>query len=352
MQIPLSRLHFNGVNFQRLKPHDRPQFQYDIGAPLLSDRYTNQAPREQDAALREIDLLVILAPPRCFTTLVSAMLGQHPQMYGLPETYLFTSETMQDWWAAHQRTDRTDGLARAVAEIMFGSQTEDTVKLARRWLRERSHYSTADVLRRLGNKVSPLVLVEKTPQVTERIEHMQRIIREFPRARFLHLLRHPFDHLRSRVNRRLNSLRKVTPTIDIFEAAQRFRAADPQMLWYLCNTNILDFLANVQSEQQMRVRGEDLLADPDRYLRQIALRLNLRSDAEAIEAMKHPERSPFARFGPRNAPMGGDENFFQQPVLRAAQPVAQSLDAPFPWRRDGAGFAPKVRNLARTLGYT
>lgn len=280
------------------------------------------------------------------------MLGQHPQMYGLPETYLFTAPTMQEWWAAHQGTDRVDGLSRAVAEIIFGAQTEATIELARQWLRQRSDQTTANVLRSLGDKVFPLILVEKTPQATERLEHMQRIMKDFPQARFLHLLRHPFGHVQSRVNRRLKHLRKVTPTMDLVEAARRFGGADPQMLWYRCNSNILAFSATVPPEQRMRVRGEDLLADPDRQLREITLWLNLRSDPQTIEAMKHPERSPFARFGPRNAPMGGDENFFQQSELRPIQPSVQSLDGPLPWRRDGAGFAPKVRNLARILGYT
>jgi len=273
-------------------------------------------------------------------------------MYGLPETYLFTAQTIGEWWLAHRGTDRIDGLLRAVAEIILGAQTEATIELARQWLLKRSDQSTASILRALAYEVAPLILVEKTPQATERIEHMQRIITSFPHARFLHLLRHPFDHVRSRVNRRLKNLKKVKPTIDAFEAAQRFGGADPQMLWYRCNSNILTFLARVPSEQQMRLRGEVLLADPDRGLREITLWLNLRSDPEAIDAMKHPERSPFARFGPRNALMGGDENFFRQPIFRSAQPVTQSLDAPFPWRRDGAGFAPKVRSLARSLGYT
>jgi hypothetical protein len=302
--------------------------------------------------LRDTGLLVILAPPRCFTTLVSAMLGQHPQMYGLPETYLFTARTIREWWAAHEGTDRVDGLSRAVAEVIFGTQTEATIEVARQWLRQRSDQSTANVLRALADTVFPLILVEKTPQATERVDHMQRIVRDFPQVRLLHLLRHPFSHVQSRVNRRMNHLRKVAPTIDVFEAAERFGGADPQMLWYRCNSSILMFLAGVPPEQQMRVRGEVLLADPDRQLREIALWLGLRSDPEAIEAMKHPERSPFARLGPRNAPMGGDENFFRRPEFQPITPIVQGLDTPLPWRRDGAGFTPKVRNLARLLGYT
>ena len=297
-----------------------------------------------------IRLLIILAPPRCYTTLVCAMLGQHPQMYGLPETHLWTSQTMEEWWMSHQGTDRTDGLSRAVAQIVFKGQTERTVRLAHQWLR-RPHRSTGDVLRALANEVSPRVLVEKTPQATERIEHMQRIADQFPQVRFLHLLRHPFGQVLSRIERRRKNLRKASSAMDLVEAAQKFGGADPQMLWHRCNSNIVTFLDTVKSEHQMRVRGEDLLADPDRHLRQIARWLDLRSDSEAIDSMQHPERSPFACFGPPNARMGGDENFFQRPIFRSVQPRPQSLDGPLPWRTDGAGFAPKLRLLAQRLGY-
>jgi hypothetical protein len=279
------------------------------------------------------------------------MLGQHPQMYGLPETYLFTSQTMGEWWASHSGSDRTDGLSRAVAQILFQNQSEASIRLARQWLR-RPHRRTADVLRDLAGRVAPLMLVEKTPQACERIEYLQGIDAQFPRARFLHLLRHPRGQVLSRLERRLKYWRKTAPEMDIVQVAQKFGGADPQMLWLHCNRNILSFLDGISLDRQMRVRGEDLLGDPDQHLRDIAVWLNLRSDPEAIEGMKHPECSPFACFGPPNAPMGGDENFLQQPVLRPISSRAQNLNDPVPWRRDGKGLRPMIRDLARSFGYT
>jgi hypothetical protein len=303
------------------------------------------------STLEEIPLLVILAPPRCYTTLVCAMLGEHPQMYGLPETHLFTSGSMEEWWASHNGSDRTDGLSRAVAQIMFQSQTEATIRRARQWLRHPPR-STADVLRDMARQVSPLMLVEKTPQASERIDHLRRIDALFPHARFLHLLRHPLGHVLSRLERRLKNLRKTVPGIDLVQAAQRFAGADPQMLWLRCNSNIVSFLNCISPERQMRIRGEDLLGDPDQHLRDITVWLKVRSDPEAIEAMKHPERSPFACFGPPNAPMGGDENFFRNPALRPLRETPQSLNGPVPWREDSEGFRPVIIDLARSFGYT
>ena len=38
--------------------------------------------------------LFLLAPPRSYTSLVNAMLGQHPQAFGLPELCLFNVEKL------------------------------------------------------------------------------------------------------------------------------------------------------------------------------------------------------------------------------------------------------------------
>ena len=94
------------------------------------------------STLGRADLLFILAPPRSFTTVVSHMLGQHPQMYGLPETHLLGAETLAEWWnLCSQATFNMDhGLLRVVAELYFGEQTEYTVKRASGWLRRRSHF--------------------------------------------------------------------------------------------------------------------------------------------------------------------------------------------------------------------
>mgnify|MGYP006327808131 CR=1 FL=1 len=40
----------------------------------------------------------LLAPPRSYTSLINAMLGQHPQCFGLPELCLFNVETLVELW--------------------------------------------------------------------------------------------------------------------------------------------------------------------------------------------------------------------------------------------------------------
>ena len=79
----------------------------------------------------------------------------------------------------------------------------------------------------------------------------------------------------------------------------------------------------------MRIKGEDILSEPDVFLPQIAEWMGLRTDHEAIEAMKHPENSPYACIGARPARGGNDPKFMRSPKLRAGKIKQPSLEAFF-----------------------
>lgn len=311
--------------------------------------------------------LFILAPPRCFTSIVCAMLGQHPQMYGLPETLLFTAETIRGLWGGHLHAAPRfrHGLQRAVAQLFFGEQTEASIQQARGWLRRRASFTTGFVFELLAAKVYPRIVVEKSPPVTFRLEAMQRMLSMFPQARFLHLLRHPRGHGESNIKygRQLAQEGKLPATHWIFYPAEypdagphskqprSAKVLDPQRGWLLHNMNICKFLRSVPETQQLQVRGEALLRHPDDELRRITAWLGIRTDAEAIEEMKHPERWPYAFVGPPSAPSGSSLGFLEQPALRPYHGTAHSLEGPLSWREDGRGFLPGVKKLAQQFGY-
>jgi hypothetical protein len=277
------------------------------------------------------------------------MLGQHPQLYGIPETHFFTSDSVDEWMTLHRGTDHMNGALRTIAQVIFGQQTEPTVNLARQWLHARSHLTTAELLRLLSARVAPRVLVEKTPAASDRLEFMHRMVREFPKARFIHLTRHPHSQAQSRLDRRLNSTRPNKPT-SLAEAAQVI-GEDPSRLWLTTHTTILRFLQDLPDIQKLQVRGEDLLRRPDEELRRVACWLGIRTDGQAIEAMKHPEQSVFATVGPPNAMWGGDENFFMSPALREYSGDSPRLDEPVPWPSEEVLLNAEVRHVARVFGY-
>src|SRR5262249_18586200 len=261
----------------------------------------------------------VLAPPRSFGSIVATMLGQHPQMYGLPELELFAAETMREWWelCAGATFPRAHGALRAVAELFFGEQTEETIKLARGWLRRRTHFSTGLFLETLAAAVAPRIVVDKSTSNVYQPKSLRRAFQMFPGARFIHLVRHPRGHGES-VLKFLREREKEgrVPAVHWMRRLAAWSGAtddgaepDPQRGWYALHTNICKFLESVPAARKMRVRGEDILKKPGKELREIATWLGLRTDAEAIDKMKHPERSPYACFGPPGARFGNDRFF-------------------------------------------
>lgn len=298
--------------------------------------------------------LFLLAPPRSYTSLVNAMLGQHPQAYGLPELCLFNVDRLLDLWRGSQSEISENGplvrhgLLRAISEIYCGEQRTTTINMALAWASVREEWDTGRVFQEIVAKLHPLVPVEKSPSYTMSVKRMQAMHRTFPDARFVHLVRHPVGQCKSlmAINDGAFCLK-----VEAFELGEDYALLEPQIAWHDININILNFLREVPAERQIRLRGEDVMAEPQRYLASIARWAGLRDDDEAVDAMMHPERSPYACFGPINALFGNDPNFLAGPTFRPHTPKVPSLETPVPWRTDGKGLYPEVIALAQEFGY-
>ncbi len=306
----------------------------------------------------------VLAPPRSFSSVVAAMLGQHPQLYGLPELQLFGTETLGEWWSVCGRASfpMSHGLLRAVAELVYGEQTEQTVIQASGWLRRRLSWSTGLVMEELATRAAPRIVVEKSPSMVYDVAFMHRVQSMFPGARFVHLVRHPRGQGES-VHKAIQLAASRGPVpqwllkLGAFHAVRPDEVVPPQTElapedgWLTLHQNVLEFLAGVPTPQQLRIRGEDVLADPKGSLREVAAWLGLRTDDAALTRMAHPEESPFAGFGPPGARLGNDANFLEDPPLRPDRATPQSLAGQLAWASTTRGFPPAVWELATSFGY-
>ncbi len=297
--------------------------------------------------------LFMLAPPRSYTSVFNAMIGQHPQTFGLPELNLFTVSHLKDLWGKVSEdiggdSNRRNGLLRAVAEIYGGEQSAATVTMANHWAAAREDMATGEVFRELVAKLHPLIPVEKSPAYTIATERLLRIYEAFPDARFIHLVRHPVPQGKSvlKLNNGVFAL-----FVNSFDFGEGTAVVDPQIAWHDININILNFLEGVPPTQQMRIRGEAFMTEPQQNLRRICQWLGIRDDDEAIAAMMRTEESPFACFGPITALFGNDPSFLQGPAFRPHTPEIPAMDEPLPWRGDGEGLRPEVVALAREFGY-
>jgi hypothetical protein len=289
----------------------------------------------------------VLAPARSNSTVVTAMLGMHPQLSGFPELALFRRETiaeiMEDppGWRGSPARLRLAGLLRALAEVHDGEQSEASVDAAMGWLRARRAWRVELVLDHLLESVAPLVGVEKSPENSSHDHYVKRLMAAYPRARILHVTRHPLPTIES-MHKHWSELGFWDIEPDVFH---HFCLG----IWFHQHARIDRLVASLPPDRALRVRSEDVINAPERSLPRLCRWLGIDAGEEAITAMCHPERSPHARLGPSSALGGGDAGFLRDPALRPTV-LADSLEIPESWTVDPWQWLAAIE-LATRFGY-
>jgi hypothetical protein len=267
------------------------------------------------------ELLIILSPPRSFSSVVSTVIGEHPQLYGFPELHLFVGDTVQEVidmeYKKANRYAGPPGVLRTLAEIHDGIQTTGSIVRAAAWLSERRDWSIKKLLDYFLDKVSPKIGVEKSPVTALKSSYIERAYGLYSHAYFLHLTRHPVSARKS--------MKEFSEHKQHRQSKENSSRVERLIAWYQMHSNIINFTNSLPTGQTLRVKGEDILSEPDVYLPQVCEWLGLRTDKEAIEAMKHPENSPYACLGPYPARGGNDPKFMQSPRLRNGRVKEPSL---------------------------
>lgn len=293
--------------------------------------------------------LIILCPGRSFSSVVCAMIGQHPQCYGLPELNLFIGDTLGKALEMYQSTGRGGlvGLERTLAELHDGEQTVETINAAKAWIREHAALTPREVLEHIQECVGDRILTEKSPSNVRKDITLARIMNAYPQAHLLQLLRHPRS--RGKSQKTAMDAQKARKLLNQMLG----NVTDYEMVWTDTHLMINEMTRDLPPGQLLRVNGETVLSDLQLYLPQICEWLGIRSDAEAIEAMLHPEDSPYSCIGPENAKFGANSSFLENPKLdmdKLAKLKAPTLDAPMDWAPDSE-FSPTTRALAHYYGY-
>lgn len=293
----------------------------------------------------------ILASPYSEVSLISAMLGQHPGAYAVPELNLFTVDKLVEM-LDFLPPARIQGLVRAVAQIYCGEQTIETAEAARRWIFRRLQWPTGEVHRELCRKVAPLRLIDPSclhSDPRRRGAALRRILEAHPDAHFLHPVRHPRTQGEAWLRDPMALAQMFA--IGAVDTGARHRTPDPQIDWYYRNASILQFLSEIPAAGRLRVRAEDILRDPRQHLHKVTDWLGLDWSDESLEAMLHPELGSYSHPGPYSAEGGSDTSFLASPHYRREAREPADLRGALPWRPDGKGFLPELVALAQSFGY-
>ena len=291
----------------------------------------------------------LLASPRSFTSVICAMLGQHPEMYGMPELNLFIADNVQNFLQliGHQQY-LGHGIIRAVAQVFTGKQTPKSIAWSTQWLLQDGNKATQEIFEALRIALKPLSIIDKSPAHIIDPLFLERLFQAAPDAYFIHIVRNPQMQCASIVKAEQGQFLKLQN--DYFAAVKNLRC-DPQELWLLNQITIIDFLKKVPPDKKRTLRGEDILQNPRTHLHDLCAWMGKRTDEIAMEAMLHPENSPFAGFGPFGAPFGNDTGFLNNPILQPLPKHQVSLRYnPFQMPK-GRFLSEETIRMAISLGY-
>lgn len=283
-------------------------------------------------------MIPVLAPPRSCSSLITAMLGQHPDLYAPAELECFTGDTLGECFAFAERVPvvTLHGLLRTVAQLQGDAQTDATIAVAQQWLEARSHWRGAELIAWIETRIAPRRLLDKSPIHVLRWPCLQRLAAVCAGQPVVHLSRHPISAVRSLIGA-------------YSRLGLRLTASEALRTWSVGHRHCLRYREELAQAPSLLLRSEDLLTDPEGALARVCRYLGITDHPTAIEAMLQPERSPYACLGPAMAPTGNDPHWMASPALRrgsapSSEPSLQEL-----W--DLPGVEPELAMLSVQLGW-
>ncbi len=216
---------------------------------------------------RNPSAVFVLSPPRSGTTLLRVMLAGHPRLFAPPELELLSYSTLAERRGAFSGRDAfwLEGLIRAVMEALGCDAAEAEQRVAG-W--ESEGLGTLEAYGCLQALLGERRLVDKTPSYTLLPGALERAEAGFDAPFYIHLVRHPSGMIRSFEEAKLDQI--------FFRQEHPYSRRElAELIWVASHRRILDHLATVPPERQARVRFEDLVAAPERTLRDLCARMGL-----------------------------------------------------------------------------
>jgi hypothetical protein len=219
----------------------------------------------------------IVSTPRSGSTLLRAMLAQHPKLFSPPELHLLPFFSLQE-----RQTKTTSlgcewmqrGLVSAIVELEGVSPGAAKMKIANL---AATGATIDDVYSTLASLAGGRTLVDKTPTYGFHKKWLENAERRFRESRYIFLIRHPIANSESFVRLRLHRL--LGPRWLVWdENPWRFA----EKCWCSSNLHIEELLKDVQTSRQIEIRYEDLVQDPEAILSRICDFLKLKYCPEML----------------------------------------------------------------------
>jgi acyl transferase domain-containing protein/aryl carrier-like protein/dienelactone hydrolase len=196
----------------------------------------------------------LLSSPRSGSTLLRVMLAGHPDLFCPPELHLLPFETLAERQDALAENYLGEGLQRALMDLA-GLEGSASQQLLAKWIDQGMDIPT--VYDKLQELTGDRRLVDKSPTYGFSPSTLNRAEQIFDRAKYIHLVRHPYAVIDSFVSNRMDKLFKI-PDQEPYGLAER--------VWHSSNQNILSFLTGIEGDRHHTLCYEDLVRDPEQAM--------------------------------------------------------------------------------------
>ncbi len=217
--------------------------------------------------------------PRSGSTLFRVMLAGHPKLYCPPELNLLFFDDMQQWKnnvGMGHNFDWTDEGIRFALRDSHGFEATRAEAALNELVAQNVPIS--DVYARLAKIVHPRLLVDKTPLYSFDENTLANAEAFFDGAKYIYLYRHPHPVMESIVRMRMDRL--FGPVL--FEDPDIDPHIVAEVVWTLCNRNILDFFATVDPKRCHWVRYEELVRNPEQVMKGVCEFLGIPFDTQVL----------------------------------------------------------------------
>ncbi len=246
--------------------------------PLTSERInhfhqiitTRSQPVDLQVKEKNPPAVFVLSPPRSGSTLLRVMLAGNARLFAPPEMDLLSFSTMQERRKALQghRDLWEEAVLRVIMELLQ-CDVPCAEKMLREW--EEKDLPTQEVYRIIQEWADGRLLVDKTPTYALYPHILKRAEMYFQDPYYIHLTRHPygtiFSILESKVDQQF---------IDFHHPFSRSELAE--LVWLESHRNILQFLNEIPRERVIRLRFEDLVANPRQEMERVCQFLGIEFD--------------------------------------------------------------------------
>ncbi|MBK9015689.1 MAG: sulfotransferase [Saprospiraceae bacterium] len=191
--------------------------------------------------------------------MLRVMLAGHPGLFACNELQLLHFETLAERAEAYQGKFSlwSEGLVRAVMEL--NDCNADEAKLLLHNF-EKHGMTTREMFEQLQEWVGERLIVDKSPSYVLDEAALEKAVADFPNARFIHLVRHPYSMVKSFEKYHMDQVLYLHP--HDYNPRQL-----GELVWLESQRNAVDFLKKMPANQQFRMVYEDLVKTPETVMR-------------------------------------------------------------------------------------